>query len=487
MAIGMWTSRLVLNGLGFTDQGLYNGVGGFVGLASLVTSSIGNSISRFITYAIGQRDYSNVNKAVQNAITVQWILSGIVVVLGETVGIWFLNNKMVIPDSRIFAVNVVYQISLANLVVALISSTPTAVIVANEKMNIFAIVTIINSLAALGVGFAIKYFGGDKLILYATLQLLIAVGVRLYYTIYVRQTFKYLKLRFGFNKEVFVPLFAFAGWNTVGTSAVILRASGTSVLLNIFGGPVANTINGIANQVNYLTTMFVQNFTTAFTPQITKRYAAGEYKSLIPFLHQCSKFSYCLLLVMAIPIFLNAQPLLVFWLEKIPEGTLVFVRLIIIFSLIECISQPLVYAKNATGNIRNFQLVVGGILLLTIPISYVFLKIGLPIYYAYIAIIITSLCAFIARMMMLKDSIPLWSTRDFIYKSVSRCIIATVIGFSVPVLVHYYMPSDIWYTLVQCTIGFVWTSACVYLISFNKTERNAIFRMIKNGFNKFKR
>lgn len=477
----MWTSRLVLNGLGFTDQGLYNVVGGFVGLASLLTASISNSISRFITYAIGQRDFDKVNMAVQNSITVQWILSCIVIILGMTVGLWFLNNKMVIPDNRIFAVNVVYVISIANMVVAILSSTLNAVIVAYEKMNVFACVSIINSIAALGVGFAVKYFGGDKLILYATLQLCIAIGVILSYTVYVRRTFKYIRLKAGFNKEIFGSLFAFAGWNTIGSTAVILRGSGTNVLLNIFGGPLANTINGIAYQVNHLVTMFVQNFTTAFTPQITKRYAAGEYESLIPFLHQCSRFSYSLLLIISVPIFLNVQPLLVFWLGKIPEGTLIFVRLIIIFSLIECVSQPLIYAKNATGDIRNFQIIVGGILLLTVPIAYLFLKIGFPIYYAYVAFIITSFCAFIARMVMLQDSIPLWSTRDFIYKSVSRCIAATIIGFSFPVLLHYNMPADIWYALLQCAIGFLWTAGCVYLISFNKNEQAAIIRMVKGG------
>lgn len=487
MFIGMWTSRIVLNALGFTDQGLYNAVGGFVGLSALVTSSISGSISRFITFEIGRGDLEKVNRAVQNAITVQWVLAAIVVLLGETVGLWFLNNKMVIPADRLLAVNVVYQLSIANIVVGLVSSAPNALIMAYEKMNVYAGVAITNAVGLFGVGLAIKYYGGDRLIFYAILQFILAFGVRIFYAIYVRCKFQYLKLRFGFDKEIFVPIFSFAGWNGIGTSAAILRSSGTSVLLNIFGGPIANTINGIANSVNNLATMFVSDFTTAFTPQITKRYAAGEYQSLVPFLHQCSKFSYSLLLVMAVPVFLNAEPLLVLWLKKIPEGTIIFARLIIVFSLIECICRPLIAAKNATGQIRNYQLIVGGILLLTLPIAYIFLKVGLPIYYTYVAFIITSLGAFVARMVMLQGAIPLWSTRDFLFRSVSRCIAATAVGFALPVFIHLYMPDTIWYALAQCAIGFMWTCACVYLIAFNKQEKEAIGRMLTAALSKFRR
>lgn len=486
MAIGMWTSRIVLNALGFTDQGLYNAVGGFVGLSALVTSSISGSISRFITFEIGRGDYDKVNRAVQNAITVQWVLAAIVAILGETIGLWFLNNKMVIPADRLFAVNVVYQLSIGNIVIGLVSSAPNALIMAHEKMNIYAGVAIVNSVAMLGVAFAIKYFGGDKLILYALLQFIIVLGVRIFYTIYVRRTFKFLKLKFSFDKDIFFPIFSFAGWNGIGTSAAILRSSGTSVLLNIFGGPIANTINGIANSVNNLATIFVNDFTTAFTPQITKRYAAGEYRSLIPFLHQCSKFSYCLLLVMAVPVFLNAESLLILWLKKIPKGTIIFARLIIIFSLIECICRPLIAAKNATGNIRNYQLIVGGILLLTLPIAYIFLKIGLPIYYTYVAFIITSLGAFVARMVMLQGAIPLWSTREFLFRSVSRCLLATAVAFMLPAMIHAYMPDSIWCAIAQCVIGFLWAAACVYLIAFNKNEKEAIARMMSSALSKFR-
>lgn len=486
MAIGMWTSRIVLNALGFTDQGLYNAVGGFVGLSALLTSSISNSISRFITYELGRRDIEKINKAVQNSVTVQWTLSVLIVILAETVGLWFLNNKMTIPADRLFAVNIVYQLSIGNVVISLVSSTQIALVIAYERMKIYAWAAIINSLALLFVGFAIQYYGADRLILYAVLQFLVAVGIRILYTVYVRQSFKDIHFRFGYDKEVFAPIFAFAGWNGIGTTAGILRNSGTSVLLNIFGGPIANTINGIANSVNGIVNVFANDFTTAFNPQITKQYAAGEYESLNVFLHRCSKFSYCLLLVMSVPIILNIEPLLVLWLKKIPDGTVLFVRLIIVFSLIESISRPLITAKNATGDIRNYQLIVGGILLMTLPLAYLFLKLGLPLYYSYIAFIITSLIALLTRMIMIRGSIPCWSVRDFIFRSMSRCAAATLICFSIPLFIKSFMPQQTISILVQCLVGFVWSCACVYTVALDKTERQSVKSMIRKATLKIK-
>lgn len=483
MAIGMWTSRLVLNALGFTDQGIYNVVGGFVGLTSLITASISGSISRFITFEIGRGDMAKVNRAVQNAITVQWVLAAVVVLVAETVGLWFLNNKLVIPSDRFFAAQILYQLSIGNIVVGLISSAPNALIFAHERFNVFAAVSIVNAFAALGIGLSITYFGGDRLILYGVLQFVVAMGVRIFYGVYCHRSFPSLKFRFAFDKNIFYPIFSFAGWNSIGTSAAILRNSGTSILLNLFGGPIANTINGIANSLNNLVTLFVNDFTTAYSTQITKRYASGD-EGLIPFIHRCSKFSFGLMIIMAIPIFFNVEPLLVLWLKKIPEGTDIFARLVMVYLLIEGISRPLITAKNATGQIRNYQLVVGGILLLTIPLSYIFLKIGLPIYFSYVAIVITSGVALMARIWMLRGDIRGWSSREYVCKTLLRCGYSMVVGIIIPLLMHILMPQGVASSITQCFIGFVWCSSAVYLIACDKHERQVIRSMGKAAFGK---
>lgn len=482
MLIGLWTSRLVLNALGFTDQGLYNVVGGVIGFSSLITGAISNSISRFITYETGRGDLDMVNKVIQNAITVQWTLAIIVMIIGETLGLWFINNKLVIPDDRLYAVNCVYQFSLIGLAIYFLISAPNAIIVANEKMNIYAGVAIANSLVTLSIALAITYFKGDRLILYAFLQFCNSLCVTLFYWIYIRRKFPEIKQRLGFDKNIFKPIFSFAGWNAIGTSAAIIRGSGTSVLLNMFGGPVANTINGIANSVNQLATIFISDFTIAYRPQIVKRYASEEYESLVNFLNQCAKFSYSLLVIMAIPVLFNVQPLLILWLKKIPDGTVPFAVLIVIISLIDSLSRPLICAKDATGEIRNYQIVVGGILLLTIPISYAFLKLGLPIYFAIVAILITSIAAFFARMIMLKDSIPGWSSWQFIKTTVFRCLLATIACILLPFMMHIYFPAGIISTFVQCAVGVIWCAGCVYLFAMNRNEKIAVKEFIINKF-----
>lgn len=479
MAIGMWTSRIVLNALGFTDQGIYNVVAGFVGFSSLITGSISGSINRFITFAIGKDNFEEVNLAVQNGITVQWILSLIVILLGETIGLWFVANQLVIPEGREFATHVVYQIAIANLVLGLLSSTDNAVIIANEKFNIFAYITITNSLIALVIAFIIEHVDTDRLILYAFLQFLAALAIRIFYSIYVHQNYPDIIRKISWNKKFLKPMFSFAGWNSIGTSAAVLRSSGTSVLLNMFGGPIANTINGIAGSVASLATVFVNDFTSAYSPQITKRYAAGEYKSLIAFLHLCSKFSYCMIATVAIPLMFNAGILLTLWLKSIPSGTVVFARLIIIFTIIECISKPLICAKNASGNLRNYQIVVGGILLLTLPITYLFLKIGLPIYFSYISIIITSAMAFVARMIMLRGEIPFWSSRQFIVMVIMRCLLATIIALALPAIMYTLMPNDeVSSALIQCVVGGLWSAWWLYRIALDQHERQSVRNLL---------
>lgn len=479
MAIGMWSTRLVLNALGFTDQGLYNVVGGFVGLFGLVTASVSGSIMRFLTYEIGRKDNDAINRVLQNSITVQWVLGIIILILGETIGLWFVNHKLVIPNDRIFAVNIVYQFSIGSIFIDLISSAQSALVIANEKMRVYAAISIIRSVLTLLIGIVLTFFGGDRLILYVALVFSVSLGIRFFYTIYCKRSFSYLQFKFRLNKDIFIPIFKFAGWNSIGTTAGVLRASGTSVLLNIFGGPIANTINGIANSVSNIVTIFVGDFTTAYSPQITKKYAAQEYTSLVPFLYQCSKFSFGLMSVMAVPIILNAKPLLILWLGKIPEGTINFVQLIIIYALIECYSRPLITAQNATGNIKNYQIIVGGILLLTIPLTYLFLKLDLPIYFAYISIIITSLGAFIARMIMLRGLIPFWDIKEFFFRVIVRTILSLAISFSFPAILHLWLPNNIYFMIIQCFISFIWSCGSVFFIACNKHERAEIIAMTR--------
>lgn len=483
MGIGMWTSRLVLNGLGFTDQGVYNVVAGFVGFSGLITASLMGSISRFITFSIGTGNVEEVNKAICNSVTIQWILAGILMLFGESLGLWFVNNKLVIPADRMFAANIAYQLALINIAVGIISSTQNAIILAYEKMGLYAKVAIINSILSFCIGWIIYYSNVDNLILYSSLQCLIVIGIRVFYIYYIHHTFSFIRIRYAFNREIFKPIFAFAGWNSIGSCASVLRNSGTSVLLNVFGGPLANTINGIANSANSLATIFIRDFTTAYNPQIIKKYAKKEFEDLNIFLYRCSKFTFCLLAIIAVPVIVNAGPLLTLWLKKIPEGTIIFARLIILCSMVDSFSQPLITAKNATGNIRTYQLVVGGACLLALPLSYLFLKLGLPIYFAYIGIMVSCICAFLCRMYMLNGDLPLWNSIQYLRKVIIPCTIMFILGLGIQMSLNLVLPHSNFYIILQCVIGVCACTSLVYFFVCSKNERTYINSVIKSKLN----
>lgn len=477
LIIGIWTSRIILNALGFVDNGLYNVVGGFVGFFSIITNAQANSISRFITFEIGRGKIDNINKIYHTSLVLQLVLCGVILLLAETVGIWFVNNKLVIPENRLVAVNIVYQLSIASFIMGILSISQNALLIAHEKMNVFAYVSIFSALSKLAISYIIYYSSFDRLVIYASLLFCVSLFTRIFYAFYTHRVFPFYTYGFNGSKENFSGMFGYAGWSFIGETAGVLRSSGISVVLNLFGGPIANTVNGIANQVNSLVNMFVVDFTTAFNPQITKKYAAQEYESLIIYIYRCSKFSFLLMTIMAVPIFFNIDFLLLLWLKKVPSETFVFTQLVIIMSLIESISRPLITAKAATGNIRNYQLIVGGILLCSLPLAYFFLKIGLPIYFSYVSLIITSTGAFCARMFLLDGAIPLWKTRDYISKVFFPMIFVLLLSASIPWILAQFSCLSPYLLLL---LSFSWTIFIVSLIGCNREERSFILKTLRN-------
>lgn len=484
MMLGVLTSRIVLNALGFTDQGLYNVVGGFVGFLSLVTGSLSAAISRYITFEIGRANINRIEKVYQNACSVQIILSLIIIILAETLGLWLLTTKLVIPPDRMSSVHVVYQMSIFTFVINLLSVSQNAIIIAHEKMSIYAYVSVFNAVGNFVIALVIANASFDRLVEYAILQCVLAFFVRLFYSIYVSRNFQYCRFRFSVTKEFFGPIFRFAGWNFIGSSAQILRVSGTSILLNIFGGPIANTINGLSNSVNNLATIFVNDFTTAYNPQITKKYATGQYEDLLKFIYSCSKFSFFLLAIIAVPVIVNLDQVLILWFKKVPIETSIFARLIMVYSLIECLSKPLITAKIATGQIRNYQIIVGGIALLTIPLSYIFLKMGLALWMAYVAMIITAIATFFARMIMLNGDIPNWNSWAYIKTTVLSSVLVFVFSIIPLYFIYEITEPSGWWTLLSCALGASWCIMICYFVGCTAGERKVAKEFIKKVLKK---
>lgn len=474
MLVGLYTSRVILQVLGVEDYGIYNVVGGFVSMFSLISGSISASISRFLTFELGRRDIEKLKRVFSTSILVLCGVSILVVIATESVGLWYLYNKMVIPVERMNAAFWVFQISVLTFVINLVNMPYNASIVSHERMDMYAYLSIADAVIKLLICYAVMASPIDRLIFYAILLFLTGVFNQIIYVWYCKNKFEECHFKWILDRSLFKDIFGFAGWNFIGSSAAILRTQGANLLLNWAGGPIVNAANGIANTISGVVSGFVGNFTQAFNPQITKRYAAGEYRSLMELLINGSKYAYYLMFILALPVALNTEFILKIWLGVVPEHTVWFCRLTFIFLLAESISRPIITAKNATGSIRNYQLVVGGILLLMLPISYVGLKVGFPVEWVAASNAITAIMAVGARMYMLRGDFPCWSSRVYFIKVVLNVSTVTIISFIPPFFSYIIIPKGWINFILTTTIAFAFTTITILYVGCSKSERMLI-------------
>ena len=374
LAVSLYTSRIVLATLGIEDYGLYNVVGGIVVMFTFISKAMGNSTSRYITFALGKGDKAELKNVVGVSFFIHWILAGVILVLAETVGLWFLYNKMVIPEARMTAAFWVYQFSVVSCMVSIISVPFNSMIIAHEKMGAFAFISILDAVLKLLIVYLIQISSFDKLIFYAALLLGVMILDRLIYQVYCHRHFEEAR-NIKYQKSGLVKqMTSFAVWSLVGNLSYVCYTQGLNILLNMFFGPAVNAARGVAVQVESVINGFVTNFQTAVNPQITKSYAADEKGRVRDLLFLSSKFSFYLLLILCLPVFLEAPAILGLWLVEVPDHTVNFIRLLILIMMAQSLHNPVSMIKSATGQIKAYQLIIGGILLLIIPISYVALN-----------------------------------------------------------------------------------------------------------------
>lgn len=457
MGVNLYTTRIVINALGVEDYGIYNVVGSFVAMFTMLSGSLSSAISRFITFELGKNNAENLKKVFSSAVTIQIVLALIIILLAETVGLWFINTKIEISPERMNAANWVYQFSVLTFAVHLISIPFNASIIAHEKMSAFAYISILEVIGKLLVAFSIAITPLDKLIHYSLLLMLIAVVICTVFVTYCKRNFKECKYRFIFDKELLKQMFSFAGWNFIGASSAVLRDQGGNIIINLFCGATVNAARGIAIQVSHAVQGFATNFMTALNPQITKSYASGDHDYMMTLIFQGARLSFYILLILSLPVILNAHYILSLWLGIVPEHTVAFVQLTLIFAMSESLANPLITAMLATGNIRNYQLVVGGLQLLNLPLSYVFLRLNYaPECVFVIAIIVSVLCE-MARLYMLRRMIQL-SIKIFLSKVYFNVIIVSIIATILPYFITKSVDENftnlIWTSLlcISCTI-----------------------------------
>ena len=484
MVVSLYTSRVILNALGVEDFGIYNVVGGVVAMFTVISGSLSAAISRFITYELGKGDQSKLNRIFSASVTIQLLLSLIIVVLIESVGVWFLNAKMTIPADRITAANWVLQFSIITFVINLISVPYNAVIIAHEKMSAFAYISILEALCKLAIAFLIMRSPIDKLIYYAVLMCIVAIIVRLTYGHYCKKHFSECTYHFLWDKELLSKMFSFAGWQFFGTGSYMLMTQGVNILLNFFFGPVVNAARGIAVQVDGIIQQFVNNFTTAINPQITKSYAGDKKAYMFLLIYTGAKYSYFLVLFFAIPIILETNTILTLWLKNVPEHTVSFLRLIICIDLLYVLSNTMMTAMISTGNIKKYQIIVGGTGILVFPISWLCFYFGLPPEVAFIIQFLIFIIQLVYRLILLHEMIGL-PIIGFCQQVLLKAFVVTIVAFIPPLLVHNIISAnEILRFIIVGAISVCVTIMTIYCVGLSTKEKNIVKSKIKQQFNK---
>lgn len=471
MAITLYTSRVVLSALGEVDFGIYNVVGGFVTMFTVISGAMTTATQRFLSFEIGKKEKGNVRSMFSTAVMIHLILGGIILILAETLGTWFLNTHMNFPANRYVAANWVFQFSLLTFIINVVSVPYNAAIIAYEKMKAFAYVSIVEVTLKLLIVYLIIISPIDKLILYAILLALIAVTIRIIYGIYAKRNFPDCVFDWKWNKEYGKNVMSFVSWNLIGSLAGVAKEQGINVLLNIFLGAAVNAARGIAYQVSNAMNGFVNNFQLAMNPQIVKSYASNEKHDMFKLVFRGSKLSFLLLLTMSLPIVLEAPFILEIWLKNVPEYTVIFLRLVLITALIDSLSGTLITSMHASGKVRDYQIIVGGISLLTLPIAYLFLKIGYPPYSAMFVGIFISIACHFARLILLNKTIGLPITM-FINTVTLRVFIISILSLIIPIIAFLLIKGNSWLTFIAiCIISFMSTMTISYLLGLSRNEK----------------
>ena len=374
MLVSFYTSRVVLNTLGVEDYGIYNVVGGVIGMLGFLTSSLGAATSRYLTFDLGKGNLTVLKRTFGNVLGIYLLLAILIFILGESIGLWFMQTQLQIPPERQYAALWVYQFSIFSTMLSLVSSPYVSAIIAHEKMTAFAYISMVDVVLKLLLVYLLVIFPFDKLITYVVLFFAVQLFDAVAYSVYSLRSFEEARTKIIYDKILFKEILRYSGWIVNGHLAMMGFSQGLNILLNIFFGPVVNAARGIAVLVNSVCSNFCANFQTALNPQLTKTYAQGDLVYMHSLLVKSSKFSFYIFFFIMLPLMFEATVVLKFWLGIVPENTETFFFFVLCISLLGTLSNPVIVAVHATGNLKRFQLIEGTMLLMIVPIAYILLK-----------------------------------------------------------------------------------------------------------------
>lgn len=481
MAVSLFTSRVVLNTLGVEDYGINNVVGGVVAMFSVLSGSMSSSISRFITFELGKGDKKRLKTVFSTGINIQLGMSLIILLVAEAAGVWFLNYKMNIPEERMYAANWVFQCSILTFILGLLSVPYNAAIIAHEKMSAFAYISIIEVTLKLIIVYLLTISPYDRLITYSILFMLVGVLIRLIYGYYCKRHFEECTYHLVYDKAILKSMTSFAGWNFLGNGAYMLNTQGVNILMNMYFGVAINAARGVATQVDSALKQFVNNFTTAVNPQITKSYAQGDLSNMHKLVCRSAKFSAFLMMFFAVPIILETDTILSLWLKNPPAYASVFLKWIIISSFMDTVlANSLVTSMFATGDIKKYQIIVTTVGCLVFPLSWLAFQLGFEPQVGYMLYFVIYSILLFVRLYLLRDMVKLpimMYVREVLFKVTT----VMAISFVIPSILLFVIDEDLLRLVAVVLLSMTVTTVTTYLIGLNDGEKKYIIGLLEKN------
>ena len=483
MLISLLTSRVTLQVLGVENYGINEAVGAAIGMFSVVSGSLSTSIGRFITFELGHGDIDKLKRIFSTSLSIQLIIGLVIVLLGETIGVWFLNTQMNIPDERMAAANWVLQFAIWSFFIGLTQVPYGACIVAHEKMNVYAWFSIIESLFRLIIVYLLYISPYDKLITLSMLGFVVSVGMRFAQRVYCARSFDECQYRFVFDKTLLKEMTGFAGWSFLTNTAWIFNTQGINILINIFFGVSYNTARGLAQKIEGIVMRFSGDFTVALNPQITKSYAAGEINEMNKLICRGTKFTFYLMFVLSLPLIFEAYYALYLWLGMVPDHTILFYRLSLVATLANMVGGTGYTACMATGNIKWYTIIITSVGFLVFPLTWIAYKLGLDVEWSYIIFIIIYIIVDIVRLFIMRH---LWGfpVMMFVKDAIIPILLVSAISIIIPSFLYFTMEQSLLRAAIVAVVSLLSGFGAVYTVGLNKGERVMLRNKINEIINK---
>lgn len=473
MFVALFTTRIVLQALGVVDYGIYNIVAGFVSLFSVLNNCLTTGANRFYNYAIGKNDNEGVTRVFNASIKIQLIFLVVLVLLVEFVGLWYINNKMLIPEDRLSAAIILFHSSICSLIFLILQIPFSSAVMAYEKMNFYAIISVIDAIGKLIIAYLIKETSTDKLVLYGWLLTLISIINFILYFSYSIRHFPALKYSKELDKRLFKSLLTFSSWSMLDPFSYIVRDQGSNMTLNLFFGPIVNAAYGIATQVSGAVSGFASNLSIAFRPQVIQSYSSGNHVRTKKLMISMSKINFILQMVIALPLIFEMDYILKLWLgEAIPQYTSIFAILVLVINSVNTLNEPVSIIMVATGRIKKIKIYSMFIICSVVPLGYLFFNLGMPPYFIYLIMFSLTIINQIGCVLIMYKEFPVISPKDYLKEVVVPCLILTISSLIVPVTITQFLSSSFLRLFVVFACSCFSTSIFAYMICLRKNERS---------------